>query len=193
MSMIALNALHNRVSSPGLQAPAPSGDVLLNIQKAALRAADHKMLRPWRFLMIQGERLTELGELFVKAKECAGQSLDEPARGIIASKPKRAPMILVAVAACRQNPKVPEVEQLLSTGCAVQNMLNAAYAQGVGAMWRTGEFAYSPVVHEGLGLRWNEKIVGFLYLGTPKNAFKPAPELPVEQFFSVWPGSADNL
>lgn len=187
--MDTLKALHNRVSVPALQAPAPQGDALYNIQKAALRAADHKILRPWRFLLIEGsEGLARLGQLFVRAKEAEGQPLDDLQSGIIAAKPLRAPMIVVAIAACRPNPKVPEVEQLISTGCAVQNMLNAAYAQGIGAMWRTGEFAYSRVVMEGLGLGADERIVGFLYLGTPKGDVKPPPEMSVEQFFVRWPG-----
>ena len=41
-------------------------------------------------------------------------------------------MIIVAIASPRENAKVPEIEQIISTGAAVQNMINAAYAQGCG-------------------------------------------------------------
>ena len=95
-------------------------------------------------------------------------------------------MIVVAIACCEENPTVPEVEQLISAGCAVQNILNAAHAQGIGAMWRTGEFAYDDVVKKGLGLLSREQIVGFLYLGTVKGNLKPVPALATEQYFSSW-------
>lgn len=185
-TMNALDVLHNRVSIPLLEAPAPSGDVLANIQRAALRAADHRLLRPWRFLIIEGEGLDELGQLFVAAKTPEGGELGSDEQAHWAAKPLRAPMIIVAIANCQANIKVPEVEQVLSTGSAVQNMLNAAFAQGVGAMWRTGSFAYNPVVMKGLGLEGHEKIVGFLYLGTVACKIKPVPTLPVDQFFSRW-------
>lgn len=185
-SMNALEVLQNRVSCPQLQAPAPSGEVLANIKQAAMRAADHGLMRPWRFLVIENDSLDRLGELFVKAKEATAVAMPDALRQRVIEKPKRAPMIMVAIANCQPNPKVPEVEQLISAGCAVQNMLNAAFAQQVGAMWRTGEMAYSQIVREGLGLSDNEQIVGFLYLGTRKTELKPLPELDTEQFFSSW-------
>lgn len=184
--MNALDVLHNRVSIPLLQSPAPSGEVLDNIQRAALRAADHRMLRPWRFLIIENEGLDRLGQLFVAAKTPEGGELSVDEQAHWAGKPHRAPMIIVAIANCQEINKVPEIEQVLSTGSAVQNMLNAAFAQNVGAMWRTGSFAYNPTVREGLGVADHERIVGFLYLGAPAGRTKPVPTLPVEQFFSRW-------
>ncbi|WIO73227.1 nitroreductase family protein [Porticoccaceae bacterium LTM1] len=184
--MKALEVLHNRVSVPSLEAPAPEGEVLLNIQRAALRAADHRLLQPWRFLVIEGEGLDRLGELFVQSKTNPNEPMSEAERASWAAKPHRAPMIIVAIASIHDDPKVPEVEQLISTGCAVQNMLNAAHAQGIGAMWRTGDFAYNEVVKTGLGLAENEQIVGFLYLGTPKGRLKPVPAVSPDQFFTAW-------
>jgi len=182
----ALDVLHNRVSVPSLQAPAPSGEVLENIMRAAMRAADHKILRPWRFLVLENDSLDRLGQLFIKAETTNGDEVTEIKRSRLLSKPHRAPMIIVAIASCREDPKVPEVEQLIATGCAVQNMLNAAFAQDVGAMWRTGSMAFDSVVKSGLGLDNNEQIVGFLYLGTPKGRLKPVPAYNLTDHFSIW-------
>src|SRR5690625_5350244 len=71
-------------------------------------------------------------------------------------------MIGDAITACEGGPGVAEVEQIVSTGAAVQNMLLAAYALGVGAFWRTGAMAYHPTIAKGLGLTDNEKIIGYL-------------------------------
>ena len=58
--MDALQALHQRVSVPRLSEPAPKGDILANIQRAAFRAADHARMRPWRFLIIEAVSYTHL-------------------------------------------------------------------------------------------------------------------------------------
>ncbi|UTW45703.1 nitroreductase family protein [bacterium SCSIO 12696] len=184
--MDALHALQNRVSTPRLSAPSPSSEALQNIKQAAMRAADHRMLRPWRFLVIEGEGLTRLGQLFVAAKTPEGETLSADQQALWACKAQRAPMIIVAIASCKDDEKVPEIEQIISAGCCVQNMLNAAFAQGVGAVWRTGDFAYHRAVRNGLGVDDHEKIVGYLYLGTPEGRQKAVPEVDTEQFFSNW-------
>ena len=184
--MEAIAALHNRVSQSVLVEPAPTGAQLDNIQRAALRAADHAMLRPWRFLVIAGEGRRRLGELFVRSREAREGALSERERERTLGRPLRAPLLIAAIAACKTNTKVPEIEQLLSAGAAMQNMLNAAHAEGVGAMWRTGEFAYDPVVKAGLGVGAAEHIVGFLYLGAVGEA-RPSPTpLDPAQFFVPW-------
>ena len=190
--MDALSALHDRVSCPRLVDPAPSGEVLENIQKAAFRAADHARMRPWRFLVIGGEARNKLGKLFVKAQlvlgeESKGEELTDKQIERITSKPLRAPMIIVAIASIKKNPKVPEIEQIISAGATVQNMITAAYAQGIGAIWRTGDVAYDQTVMDGLGLTKNEKIVGFLYLGTMPVDGLEAPKLEVSDYFQSWP------
>ena len=58
---------------------------------------------------------------------------------------------------------MPAQEQVLAAGCAAHGILLAAYAQGIGAVWRTGELSYDAVVNAGLGLAANEQVIGYLY------------------------------
>ncbi|MFT6491462.1 MAG: nitroreductase [Porticoccus sp.] len=185
--MDALQALHQRVSVPRLSEPSPKGDILANIQRAAFRAADHARMRPWRFLIVEGEGRQALGELFVRSEEQQGAVLSDKARQRIAERPLRAPMVMVVIASPKENPKVPEIEQWLSAGAAAQNMITAAYAQGIGAVWRTGDYAYDPSVMAGLGLSDAERIIGFLYLGTVQIAPPEAPETAIADYFQSWP------
>jgi nitroreductase len=185
--MDALQALHQRVSVPRLSEPSPKGDILANIQRAAFRAADHARMRPWRFLIVEGEGRQALGELFVRSEEQRGAELSDKARQRIAERPLRAPMVMVVIASPKENPKVPEIEQWLSAGAAAQNMITAAYAQGIGAVWRTGDYAYDPSVMAGLGLSDAERIIGFLYLGTVQIAPPEAPETAIADYFQSWP------
>lgn len=184
--MNALEALLTRNSAPRLEEPEPAPEQLENICRAALRAADHAMLRPWRFLIVRGESRARLGSLFVEAALAADPEMEPGEQDRLRAKTLRAPMIIVVIASHVEHPKVPAIEQDLSAGAAAQNMLNAAHAQGVGAMWRTGSMAYDWHVMEGLGLAGNEKIIGFLYLGSATGTLKTLrPEDPAN-YFREW-------
>ena len=100
--------------------------------------------------------------------------------------PLRAPMIVVAITVAKDDPKVPLVEQVLSTGAAVQNFLVAIHAQGFASMWRTGWVTEHAYIRTALGLLMNESIAGFIYLGTAANAPRQPTLLTVSDFVQQW-------
>ncbi|WP_461534521.1 nitroreductase family protein [Spongorhabdus nitratireducens] len=185
-TMDAITALTQRVSVARLQAPAPTDDQLETLFAAALRAPDHMMLRPWRFIVIREDRREALGELYAKAALTEQPDLSPDAIDRFKGLPLRAPMLVAIVCSVTEHPKVPEIEQVLSTGAAVHGLLTAAHAMKIGAMWRTGSIGYSLVVAEGLGLKESEKLLGFVYLGTPVGKAKPVPELFAQDFVSAF-------
>ncbi len=188
LTMNAIDALTTRVSCARLQGPAPSQEELDILFKVAARAADHAMLKPYRFLTISGqESLAALGALYRSASLQADAALSLEQLERIENLPFRAPMIVVAIACCESHPKVPEIEQQLTAAAAVQNMINAAYALDIGAYWRTGALAYNPIVKQGLGLKSNESIVGYLYLGQPCSDARQLRDKDLEVKVQTWP------
>lgn len=184
--MDAIDLLLNRNSAAKLVAPAPSGEELQVIFKAALRAPDHARQKPWRFLVIEGEGRRRLGELFASVAAADDPSLQPEQLDKIRAKPLRAPLLIVVVARLREHPKVPEIEQYLSAGAAAHGMLLAAQALGFAGIWRTGSMAFHPQVHRGLSLESNERIVGFVYMGSRDGDAKPLPNYAVADYFSQW-------
>ncbi|MEZ5435243.1 MAG: nitroreductase [Pseudomonadales bacterium] len=179
-------ALCSRVSVGELVEPAPSPWQREKIFRAALRAPDHGQLRPWRFLWVEGEARQCVGHIIAEVEaQCYGE-LSAAQHQKSANRLLRAPLVLLVVAHITAHAKVPEIEQVMSTAAAVQNMLNAAHALGVGVMWRSGLVTYEPLLAEKLGLAANERLLGFLYLGTPAGTVKQTPVLEVDQFFSAW-------
>jgi nitroreductase len=164
--MDALELLVNRRSASRLADPAPEGEQLENILRAGLRAPDHGTLQPWQFFVIAGEGRERFSQLLEKGAMAAGQ--DEKAIDKARNAPFRAPLIIAVVAKCQEQHKVPVWEQEMSAGCAVMAMQMAAVAQGFNGIWRSGALTESPVVREGLQCRSQDKIVGFLYIGTPQ-------------------------
>ena len=55
--MDAMKLLLERVSAVKLQEPGPSAEELDTILRTALRAPDHGRLRPWRFIVIEDQKL----------------------------------------------------------------------------------------------------------------------------------------
>lgn len=176
--MQTIDALLSRRSRGLLGDPPPPPELLAQAFAAALAAPDHRLLRPWRYLVIEGEGLHELGEVFAHAARVDNPSLDIHEAERLRKMPLRAPMIIVAITVLKEDPKVPRDELLLSTGAAVQNLLLALHAGGYGAMWRTGPMAAHEQVRAALGIGSHELIAGFVYAGTPEGQVKPrvAPE-----------------
>jgi nitroreductase len=186
--MQALDLLLNRVSVPRLIEPAPDAAQREALFGAALRAPDHGGLRPYRFLTVEGEARNRMGELLAQVLIEKGGDVDEKALEKARSGPLRAPLVVVVIARLQDHYKVPKSEQVITAGCAAHGVLLAAYSMGVGAVWRTGELAYAPLVAKGLGLAADEEVVAFLYLGTPLNPPREAPKLDVAEFVSEWQG-----
>lgn len=180
--MEALTALQTRTAAPRLVDPAPGDVELEQILKAGLRAPDHGMLRPWRFLVVEGAARQKLGQLFV---DCLQPQTPEEREKLLNS-PLRAPLVIVAVATIKEHPKVPAIEQIGSTAAAVQNMSVAIHALGFASIWRTGPVSYDPRVKQALGLKATDEIVGYLYVGTPTFRERPVPEHKITDYVEYW-------
>lgn len=186
--MDALEALTQRVSIAKLTEPAPNAQQRDLLFRAALRAPDHGLLRPYRFLTVEGEARERLGDLFAAALERGNEPPKPEAVEKARRNPLRAPLIVVIVARVLNHPKVPGLEQQLTAGCAAHGIIQAAHALGLGAIWRSGPLAYDQHVATGLGLAEYEQCLGFIYLGTPDKEPRTAPQLSTANFVSAWQG-----
>lgn len=174
--MDTITALTTRVSSPRLQEPGPSDEQLDLLLRAAIRAPDHGLLRPWRFIVLNGDQRERLSDIMEAQLLQEQPEADKRSRENARSKALRAPTIVVAVAEITENHKIPEWEQTLAVGAAVQNMMLAAYELGIGAMWRTGALANSDQAKSMLGFAAKDQVVAYLYLGTPASSLKSLPD-----------------
>jgi nitroreductase len=137
-----------------------------------VRVPDHGKLVPWRFVRIAGPARAALGERLVALQNARG--VDDPA--VIEKDRHRfshAPLVLAVIGRILPDHKIPEQEQLLSGGCVCFNLLLGAQALGFGAQWLTGWPAYDAAVGALLGLKEHERVIGFIHIGTPREA---APE-----------------
>lgn len=177
--MDPLEPLLSRHSTPSRQLgePGPDDAQLRRLLAAAVHVPDHGRLTPWRFLRIAGDARHALGEALVDRMTEREPGISEDKLARERSRFAHAPCIVAVIARLTPGHKVPESEQLQSTGCACFSLLLAAHALGFGAQWLTGWAAYDPVIAHRLGLREHERIAGFIHVGTI-HAAQPERERP---------------
>jgi nitroreductase len=171
--MIELLKMRRSVKPDLLIAPAPSAAELDTILTIAARVPDHKKLAPWRFVVIEGAARERLGELAADA--CRREEAEPPSHVRLDTERKRftrAPLVIAVVSRVKETRGAPEWEQILSAGAACMNLCIAANALGYGSNWVTEWVSYSKTFGEGFGLAANERIAGFVHIGTAKE--KPA-------------------
>jgi nitroreductase len=149
--------------------PGPSPGELTTILTAAVRVPDHKKLAPWRFVIFEGEARAAFGAALAKA--CAAEAQEPPSAVRLETERGRllrAPCVVAVVSRVTPHPAAPEWEQVLSCGATCLNLCLAANAMGFATCWLTEWYSYSPAVRTALGLADNERVAGFIYIGTPK-------------------------
>jgi nitroreductase len=186
---MSLDVLNQRRSVPSRQLtePGPDSAQLQQLLTAAIRVPDHGKLVPWRVLLIRGDarlRLgAELSALHVRNEPDVPPSVIEKDR----QRFSFAPLIVAVIARIEaDHPKIPAQEQLLSSGCVAYNLLLGAQALGFGAQWLTGWAAYDRDAATLLGLADNERVIGFVHIGTAREAAPERTRPPLESVVGEW-------
>jgi nitroreductase len=166
--MNPLEILLGRHSTPSRQLgpPGPDESQLWQMLRAAVHVPDHGRLAPWRFLSIRDDARAALGSLLLSRllERDPDASVDKQAKE--RDRFNHAPCVIAVIARLTPGHKIPESEQLQSGSCVCFALLQAAHALGFGAQWLTGIAAYDPVLLERLGVGENERVLGFIHIGT---------------------------
>ena len=168
-----------------LVAPGPDANQLETIFTIAGRIPDHGKLHPWRFVHVPTSARGAFAALLDRAYR---QVNAEPGRLEIEAAERfahQAPT-LVVVLSCPVTPhKIPVWEQELSCGAACLALLAGAHSLGFAGGWVTGWAAYSDMVRDAFGSA-DERIAGFIFLGTPGVALEERPRPLLSEIASEW-------
>lgn len=182
--------LTRRSAKPALLGePGPSPDELQQILTAAARVPDHKRLVPWRFIVFEGDARARFGEVLAEACEIEETPEPSPVRlETERARLTRAPVVVAVISRVVDKPGAPEWEQILSTGASCFNLCLAANALGYGTSWITEWYSYSPGVRKSLGLADNERVAGFIYIGTESEKQPDRDRPALSDIVSRWQG-----
>ena len=158
--------------------------------EAAARAPDHGRLQPWRLILIDGDARRSFGEIVADSLARRVPSAGDQVLAREREKALRAPLIIVVATRYDRSAKIPIVEQTIAAGCAAHSLMLAAFAQGLGVFWRTGEAAYDEAVRAALGIGSDDLIVGFIYVGTSMGGASSRPRPAVQEVAQRWTGDS---
>src|SRR4249919_3002242 len=155
---IELLKIRRSIKPREMSGPGPTPSELDTILTIGARVPDHGKLTPWRFIVFEGEARVRAADIEVEKRRLMD-----------------APLVIAVVSFTKPHPKVPAWEQELSAGASAMNIVTAATALGYGANWLTGWFAFDRDVLDGFGLKPDERLAGFIHVGTPS---KPSEDRP---------------
>jgi hypothetical protein len=145
--------------------PAPSAQQLRHAVGLALRAPDHRGLRPFRFVRVADSQRERLAELFAADAARRGHTATEVERA--RERAHNGPALLALVAHVRENVEgVPATEQWITVGAGVMNLLNALHLMGLGAKLLSGASVRDPDIQAAF-CRPGETLAAWVLCGTP--------------------------
>jgi nitroreductase len=180
----ALDLLKSRrsVKAIELAGPGPTAAEVETLLTVASRVPDHGKLVPWRFIVFEGAARDRAGEVIAGICREQRPELTPEQLEFERKRLSRAPLVIAVVSRAGPHVKIPEWEQILSSGAAAMSLVLAAHALGYAASWITEWYAYDRRVLDALGVKPQEKIAGFVHIG---RASKPPDDRPRPQLDSI--------
>ena len=139
-----------------------------HVLESANWAPTHKLTEPWRFVVFCDDALPHLFNKLVeiyRATTPVEQQLQVKIDKLM-SMPKKVSHVIAIIMKRDDAKRVPEIEEISSVACAVQNIhLALDDFPHAGGYWSTGNSVFSPQMAEWLGLGPDDKCMGYFYLG----------------------------
>lgn len=171
-----------------LNGPAPSASEIDTLLTIASRVPDHGKLTPWRFIVFEGDARAAIGDKIAEAFKSDRTDATADQIEFERNRLARAPLVIAVISRAGPHVKIPEWEQVMSAGAATMNLVTAAHALGYAANWITEWYAYDPRILKAMGLADNERIAGFVHIGTPSKPPEDRPRPPLSEIMTRYSG-----
>lgn len=159
--------LRRSLTVKDMTGPGPCKEQLNQILEIGSRVPDHKKQVPWRFLTFEEKAREKIGKILRSVYTKNHPDTNEELLDFEENRFLRAPLVIAVISTANpKNQKVPEWEQILTAGAVCQNILIASNAMGFAGQWLSEWYAYDTTVLEALNLTPEERIAGFIYIGT---------------------------
>jgi len=143
-----------------------SDDLITKILENANKAPSHLNTNPWRFKVFTGEGISNFANFVIEQYKLTNKS------NIVQAKIDKyknfqyqVSHIIAVICQFETNERVPDVEEIISTGCAIENIYLSVSEYGLGGYFSTGMGTYSDEMHEALSLSDTQQLLGFFFIG----------------------------
>lgn len=133
-------------------------------------APTHGYTEPWRFIVYTGNGKNTIGKAHAEMykKLTPPENFKQIKYNGLLERTKNTSHIIAIINKRGTNPHIPQIEEIQATAMAVQNMQLAASAMGYAAYIYSGGATFSKEMKNYLGFGAEDDVLGFLYLGVPK-------------------------
>ncbi|MNI23321.1 putative NAD(P)H nitroreductase YdjA [compost metagenome] len=151
-------------------------ELLLELLNVANWSPNHGLREPWRFILYHQEArrtFTEavLGSMSAEDKDKYSEQRIKDYMQI--------PMHLIVL--MKEDPRQKQWDEDYGAVCSwIQCFQLAAWERGLGVVWKTNTFVYSPAFRYAVGVQPEEKVVGVLHIGYPALIPEPRPRTAAE-------------
>ena len=162
-------------------------EIIEHLLQNATWAPTHGMTQPWRFKVFTEESRKTLSDaLSMLYKELTPtENFREDKFAKMQARPFQASAVIVAYMKRGDNPKIPEIEEISSVACAIQNLCLTATAYGIGSFWSTPKIIYTKEMNDFLKISDEDKCMGIIYLGYPNDEWPKGQRKPIE-YLTEW-------
>ncbi|HEY3012008.1 MAG TPA: nitroreductase [Gemmatimonadales bacterium] len=174
--MDAITAITGRTSVRRFRPDPVPRETVQQLLDCAVRAPNHKLTEPWRFVVLTGGARDRLAEIrgrhrlkrFTDPTSPEAQAAAEKVR----CEARETPVYVVVLSATHPD-EITREEDYAATMMAIANLMIAAQALGLGTYLKTGGVMRDPALLELAGVPENFRVVGVLSLGYPAEADAP--------------------
>ncbi|MBJ93718.1 MAG: nitroreductase [Rickettsiales bacterium] len=175
------DAIHSRRTAHSWTNEPVNQDILERALRAAQMAPCHRLTWPWRFTLPGPVARNALYELGVQLK--AARRAEQPSEALRDRlRQKLLHPALVVVSQVLDEDLDRQNEDYAACACAIQNLSLSVTADGLHSKWSTGGLTRHKETYEILSVPQDEeRIIGFVWIGTPARLPNEPERLPLEQ------------
>ena len=135
-------------------------------------APSHRLTYPWHFVVFTDNSLhmlcNKMEEIYLEKTD--SDKINPESIRKIQEIPQKASHVIAICMKRDKEKRIPEVEEICATACAVQNMyLGLLDIELTGGYWSTGNGTFTAQMHQFLNLENEDKLLGFFILGKLKS------------------------
>lgn len=158
--------LIKRRSTAKLSDPAPIKTDVKKIIQCAMSVPDHGGLRPYRFVVIDGDTRRLFAKAMVASTIAEKGDVTPAIEKKIEAKAFLAPMQIAIIFNPKIDCKIPEWEQFATASCTGYAITIAASSLGYESIWKSFGYSSAMPIIEFLKMNPREKFLGWINLGS---------------------------
>lgn len=163
-------------------------EVVEDLLNNAIWAPTHGLTQPWRFTVFTEEGLTKLSDFqsSLYAKLFKGDAYNEMKFNKLKNRPLLSSVVIAVSVVKNTKGRIPFIEEVEATSCAIQNMHLTATAYGLGAFWASPKLISHPEMKSFLELSEEDECVALFYVGYPKSPEWPKGQRKPIEYLTKW-------